>query len=653
MPRVERRPLEQLLMLNDPHKKLSRKNFFISAAVVMLFASVCSIEFQQKTAFADSGTVFPSVVAANSQTQIASGIAHSCFLSRTGTVKCWGSNSFGQLGKDNTATLGDGSGEMAALGAINLGTNKTAVGITAGQYHTCALLNDGTVKCWGLNSSGQLGKDSTTNLGDGTGEMAALAAVALAAPSSPTSVTVVAGYLSVAVSWTAPVNTGQSPITSYTASASNSGGTCTTASTSCTISNLSSTTSYTFTVTATNNVGTSASSSASAAVTPLGTGTTPGAPTNIGVVAGDAKLTVTWTAPTSSGSSTISGYTATTTPGGKTCTVAGTVATCVISGLSNGTAYTAKVYAFNQAGTGTYSVASASATPMWSNCHTGQPEGYWLLERDGQVYNFGQAAALGSLTLAAGRSAIDIEATSSGCGYWIIDSVGMFHRFGDAGVIPQANLASLSSLYDFGIAPDSAESVVSVIPSSHGTGAYVFTSIGRVIRTGTATAITDSQNREDLLWIPRLNSPIVDARLTTTGSGYWLLAADGGVFSFGDAHFSGAVPDYPASQWISEEIVSFAPDLDGKGYVVVAKSGKAWWFDHPSRQQLPDVIEAAFGTRQLNSPIAAVTSRKCGGYTMVATDGGVFAAPLSDCGFQGSLGANPPNTPIIALTPIR
>ena len=86
---------------------------------------------------------------------------------------------------------------------------------------------------------------------------------------------------------------------------------------------------------------------------------------------------------------------------------------------------------------------------------------------------------------------------------------------------------------------------------------------------------------------------------------------------------------------------------------MVAKSGKAWWFDHPSRQQLPDVIEAAFGTRQLNSPIAAVTARKCGGYTMVATDGGVFAAPLSDCGFQGSLGANPPNTPIIALTPIR
>ena len=142
MPRVERRPLEQLLMLNDPRKKLSRKNFFISAAVVMLFASICSIEFEQKRAFADSGAAFPSVVATNSQTQIASGIAHSCFLSRTGTVKCWGSNSFGQLGKASTANLGAATGEMAALGVINLGTNKTAVGISAGGSHTCALLND-------------------------------------------------------------------------------------------------------------------------------------------------------------------------------------------------------------------------------------------------------------------------------------------------------------------------------------------------------------------------------------------------------------------------------------------------------------------------------------------------------------------------------
>ena len=124
------------------------------------------------------------------------------------------------------------------------------------------------------------------------------------------------------------------------------------------------------------------------------------------------------------------------------------------------------------------------------------------------------------------------------------------------------------------------------------------------------------------------------------------------MFSFGDAVFAGSVPQNPMSDWINEQIISMAPDKDGTGYVVVAKSGKAWWFSHAARQQLADVLEAAFGTRTLNAPIAAVMARNCGGYIMVANDGGVFATPFSDCSFQGSLGSNPPNTDIIALAPI-
>ena len=488
-------------------------------------------------------------------------------------------------------------------------------------------------------------------MGDSPGEMAALSSISLGAPGSPRSISVTAGVGSITISWLPPTSQGQSAISSYTATASNSGGTCSTSSTSCTISNLNSSTAYTFTVTATNNAGTGPPSAASTALKPLSTTTAPGAPTSVTATAGDKQIQVNWVAPSSSGTSPISGYTATASPGGRTCTVAPAL-TCTITGLSNGTAYTVKVYAFSAAGQGVSKSAAATITPMWSTCHTGTPDGYWLLERDGQVYNFGQATALGSLTLAAGRIAIDIEATVSGCGYWVFDSVGVFHRFGDAGIIPQANLAGLVSFYDFAVGADAAEQVVSVIPTASGTGAYVFTSIGRVIRTGDATSITDSSGRENLLWISRLNSPIVDARLTTTGAGYWLLAADGGIFSFGDAQFSGAVPDYPLSEWRNEEIVSFSPDPDGRGYVVVAKSGRAWWFDHPTRQQLPDILRAAFGSSRLNAPIAGVVSRKCGGYMMIAGDGGVFATPLSDCAFQGSLGANPPNTPIVALTPI-
>jgi|TARA_B110000438_G_scaffold226431_1_gene220635 hypothetical protein len=279
----------------------------------------------------------------------------------------------------------------------------------------------------------------------------------------------------------------------------------------------------------------------------------------------------------------------------------------------------------------------------------GALEGYWLLEETGRVHAFGDAEVFGDVVLAKGRKAVDIEASKSGFGYWILDDGGTFHKFGDAGLIPSADLSSLKTKYDFGISPSGPEKIVSSIPTSSGQGAYVFTSIGRVIRTGDAVALTDSAGREDLLWIEQLNAPIVDARITADRSGYWLLAEDGGIFTFGNAGFVGAVPEKPRADWIDEKIVSFAPDKDGEGYVVVAASGKAWFFAHPIRPQLQDVIESAFGTRTLNQPIALVKERRCGGYIMVASDGGVFATPMSDCGFQGSLGDDPPESSILAL----
>lgn len=300
-------------------------------------------------------------------------------------------------------------------------------------------------------------------------------------------------------------------------------------------------------------------------------------------------------------------------------------------------------------------ILSATSTSSPSVGMTSGSEGYWLLEADGQVYSFGDALELGdpsSVISKQGSYAIDIESTSGGKGYWVLDSRGKFHRFGDAELIPNAQLGNLKSLYNFGLSANRPEVVVSSIPTQSGRGAYVFTNIGRVIRVGDASAISDLSGREDLLWISQLNAPIVDARLSPDGRGYWMLSADGGIFTFGTATFAGSVPDKPRSDWINEEIVSFSANESGSGYVVVAKSGKAWWFNFEERPQLPNVLLETFGSSRLNSPIAAVMTRSCGGYLMVANDGGVFATPMSDCGFQGSLGANPPNTDIVALSPI-
>ena len=103
---------------------------------------------------------------------VATGDEHACAILADGLVKCWGHNLVGQLGLGDTTTRGDQSGEMGtALPSVALGTGLTAVQIVAGAYHTCVLLSDGRVKCWGSNGYGQLGLGDTSRRGDGPGEM--------------------------------------------------------------------------------------------------------------------------------------------------------------------------------------------------------------------------------------------------------------------------------------------------------------------------------------------------------------------------------------------------------------------------------------------------------------------------------------------------
>ena len=68
-------------------------------------------------------------------------------------VKCWGRNDEGELGLGDTKNRGDGAGEMAdSLETVELGAGRTAKTITAGEYYTCAILDNGQVECWGCDN---------------------------------------------------------------------------------------------------------------------------------------------------------------------------------------------------------------------------------------------------------------------------------------------------------------------------------------------------------------------------------------------------------------------------------------------------------------------------------------------------------------------
>jgi alpha-tubulin suppressor-like RCC1 family protein len=112
---------------------------------------------------------------------IAAGGTFTCTLSVTGVVRCFGDGSDGQLGNGSPNRIGDQPGEMgAALVPVDLGTGRSARAISAGESHACAVLDNGQLKCWGRNADAELGLGDTTNRGSGPNQMGdALPAVKL------------------------------------------------------------------------------------------------------------------------------------------------------------------------------------------------------------------------------------------------------------------------------------------------------------------------------------------------------------------------------------------------------------------------------------------------------------------------------------------
>ena len=105
-------------------------------------------------------------------TAVFAGLFDTCVILEGGAVKCWGDNSFGQLGTGDTVTRGDGTGAMGdALPVVDLGAGRRATALAMGSTATCALFDDGAVKCWGDPYQGATGHGDIQIRGDRPGTM--------------------------------------------------------------------------------------------------------------------------------------------------------------------------------------------------------------------------------------------------------------------------------------------------------------------------------------------------------------------------------------------------------------------------------------------------------------------------------------------------
>jgi titin len=207
---------------------------------------------------------------------------------------------------------------------------------------------------------------ASNSKGNSSASAPSAAVTPLGAPDPPTNVTAVPGNAFASVSWDAPVNTGGSPIESYTVVSTPDGISITVSGLSTTVPGLANGFPYTFTVYATNEI--NASSVESIPSSPVIPRTVPSSPRLPIGLSGNTQIDLAWLVPLSDGGSPIINYTVTSFPAasGPQSTVDDST-TLLITNLTNGVAYTFTVYATNLAGNSIESVLSDPITPTGAN----------------------------------------------------------------------------------------------------------------------------------------------------------------------------------------------------------------------------------------------------------------------------------------------
>jgi hypothetical protein len=259
------------------------------------------------------------------------------------------------------------------------------------------------------------------------------------------------------------------------------------------------------------------------------------------------------------------------------------------------------------------------------------PHGYWLVGSDGGIFTFGLAAFHGSTgNLVLQRPVVGISPTPGGGGYWLVASDGGIFSFGNAsfyGSIPGIGLAPANSASPKRL----NQPIVGMVPSVNQKGYFMVAADGGVFTFGGATFEGSCPA------IGGCAGAAVAVMPDSTGRGYWIVTATGHVYSFGDATYFGA----PGPQGVP--VTSAVRTPNGHGYWILLANGTVDAYGNAVGLGGPT------GSATGANPATAIFATADGGGYWVATANGAVS-PYGDAPNDGGMSGTHLNGAIIAAS---
>jgi hypothetical protein len=296
-------------------------------------------------------------------------------------------------------------------------------------------------------------------------------------------------------------------------------------------------------------------------------------------------------------------------------------------------------------GDSTFNGSSGSATLVVTAAPTSPPppstpttpttspttnSGYWLVGSDGGIFSFGSAHFYGSTgAMRLQRPVVGITPTTDNGGYWLVASDGGIFSFGDAGYY--------GSVPGLGIAPAGSSSpktlnapIVGMVPSADGRGYFMVAADGGVFTFG------DARFEGSCPGLGGCSGAAVAVMPDASGNGYWLATATGHVYAFGDATYYGA----PGPQGVM--VTSAVRTGDGKGYWLLFSNGVVAPYGDATNLGGPPATSVGGA----NPASTIFTTADGNGYWVASANGSVFT--FGDASNDGSMAGQHLNGSIIA-----